>query len=265
MRRALLFSAAALGVAALLVWPREEAKAFTSLFAVIDPGYQSHDAGGSATVAATAYDGYPVPVPVAAGTPVRFVLKTDLNAYIRDLGTLNTGADGRATLTFTDLGPNTTRDELVFVMLDRDGDGRIEGPGDELAKALVHWVARTVVEVGIDIKPGSTPNPLNVNSHGDLPVAVLGASIDVTKIDPSTVSLQGVAPLRSAYEDVDGDGALDLSLKFDVPSVVQALANGLGRPLRDGEVVRVRLTANLLPRYGRDAIQGADDVVVRSK
>ncbi len=60
-----------------------------------------------------------------------------------------------------------------------------------------------IVECAVDIKPGSCPNPLNVNSKGVLPVAILGTDdLDVTTIDLNTIRLMGVAPVRSDYEDV---------------------------------------------------------------
>ena len=117
------------------------------------------------------------------------------------------------------------------------------------------------VDVYIDIKPTSCPNPLNVNSKGVLPVAILGTEdFDVTEIDVTTVFLEGVPPLRYAYEDVaapflgepscldeyacttDGpDGYLDLTLKFNKQAVVATLG-----PVSDGDVLCLTLTAELL-------------------
>ena len=104
---------------------------------------------------------------------------------------------------------------------------------------------------GLDIKPGSCPNPLNSNSHGVLPVAVVGSeTFDVTAIDVYSVRLSradgiggAVAPNEgppgphSTFEDVatpfegqpcdchdaTGDGILDLSLKFRTDELVEAL------------------------------------------
>ncbi|MFW6186237.1 MAG: LamG-like jellyroll fold domain-containing protein, partial [Halobacteriota archaeon] len=93
-------------------------------------------------------------------------------------------------------------------------------------------------KIFVDIKPGSCPNPLNLKSKGVLPVAILGTEdFDVSDIDPVTVKLEGVAPLRWSYEDVstpyegelcgcndlNGDGYTDLSLKFDVKELVESL------------------------------------------
>lgn len=64
-------------------------------------------------------------------------------------------------------------------------------------------VPQLALEVPVDIRPTSCPNPLNVGEKGVLPVAILGtSSFDVTKVDPASVRLEGVAPLRSALEDV---------------------------------------------------------------
>jgi len=94
-------------------------------------------------------------------------------------------------------------------------------------------LASGVVEVEVDIKPGSDPNALNVWSKGMLPVAILGSEdFDVMTIDPETIYLWwegitlpdgiavvsgdilGVMPVRWAWEDINGDGLTDIGLKF---------------------------------------------------
>jgi hypothetical protein len=105
--------------------------------------------------------------------------------------------------------------------------------------------------LSLDIKPGSCPNPLNRNSNGVLPVALLGTdTFDVTLVDLASIQLyraDGVAgsvtPLegppgpRSVVEDVGtifegdlcdchdlrGDGFDDLSMKFNKSKVVEIL------------------------------------------
>jgi hypothetical protein len=109
-----------------------------------------------------------------------------------------------------------------------------------------------------DVKPGSCPNPLNVNSHGVLPAAFLGTeSFDVSMIDPSTIRLLGsVEPVRWDYEDVatpvgpdaepcecnelGPDGYGDLTVKFLKQSVVEAI--GIWE---DGDVISLPVTATL--------------------
>jgi len=95
--------------------------------------------------------------------------------------------------------------------------------------------------VYIDIKPGSCPNPLAVRSKGVLPVAILGTEdFDVSTIDICTITLAGVSPLRSSFEDVGTpldkesecechdagpDGYLDLTLKFDRQAIIATLGD----------------------------------------
>jgi hypothetical protein len=103
----------------------------------------------------------------------------------------------------------------------------------------------------LDIKPGSCPNPLNVKSHGVLPISVPGTdSFDPATIDLSTLLLSradgiggSVAPNEeppgphSVFDDtatpfdgepcdcheLAGDGIIDLSMKFGTIDVVTAL------------------------------------------
>ena len=99
----------------------------------------------------------------------------------------------------------------------------------------------------VDIKPGSFPNSVNLKSKGVLPVAILGtADFDVTTVDIDTLLFVGdpnggtaVGPLRSAIEDVSGDGYSDLSLKFSTADLVELGALG-------SETVKGILTGELL-------------------
>ena len=133
------------------------------------------------------------------------------------------------------------------------------------------------IEVPVDIKPTSCPNPLNTKSQGVLPVAILGTEgFDVTEVDPASVNLTGVFPIRWALEDVatpyepytgkegcmdcnelGGDGYLDLTLKFDVQEVVAALGE-----VEDGDCVVLTLTGNLKDEFGGTAIVGEDVVKI---
>jgi hypothetical protein len=132
------------------------------------------------------------------------------------------------------------------------------------------------IEVAVDIKPQSCPNPLNVKGKGVLPVAILGtAGFDVTLIDPSTIMLQGVPLLRWAIEDVatplvDGepscfncieegplDGYLDLTLKFDKQAVVEVIGE-----VEDGECVLLELTGEL---FDGTPIAGMDAILIKDK
>jgi hypothetical protein len=132
----------------------------------------------------------------------------------------------------------------------------------------------------LDIKPGSCPNPLNVNKNGVLPVAILGREIFVvSQIDPASVRLEGVAPLRWSLEDVatpyepiigkadafdcneyGKDGYTDLTLKFTAQEVVAALGD-----VMDGDVLVLHLTGNLKEEFGGTPFFGEDVVLIIRK
>lgn len=133
------------------------------------------------------------------------------------------------------------------------------------------------IQVALDVHPTSCPNPINTNSKGVIPAAILGtASFDVNCINISTIRLEGVAPLRTSFEDVatpfspfigrtmkndcntlGADGFLDLTLKFDTQAIVAALG-----ALSDKQLKVLHLTANLKPECGGGAVIFGEDVVV---
>lgn len=72
-----------------------------------------------------------------------------------------------------------------------------------------------VIEVDIDIKPGSDPNSINLKSNGVVPVAVLTTGdFDASDVDPTTVEFAGASPVRWTLEDVDGDTDIDMLFHF---------------------------------------------------
>jgi hypothetical protein len=109
----------------------------------------------------------------------------------------------------------------------------------------------STIPLNVDIKPGSCPNSWNRESNGVLPVAILGTQdFDVTQIDVPSVTISradgtggGVGPNEgppgphSEVEDVgtpfegeacdcheaEGDGILDLSVKFKTQDVADLL------------------------------------------
>lgn len=78
-----------------------------------------------------------------------------------------------------------------------------------------------VFRVEIDIKPGSYPNSINLNSKGVVPVAILTTPIfNVTTVDISTVAFAEAEPIRQTLEDVDRDGDLDYLFHFRTEDLV---------------------------------------------
>ncbi len=76
-----------------------------------------------------------------------------------------------------------------------------------------------VIEVAIDIKPGSDPNSINLFSRGVIPVAILTTDIfDALQVDVTTLAFDpdgaGIAHRQGHVEDVDDDGDVDLVVHF---------------------------------------------------
>ena len=106
-----------------------------------------------------------------------------------------------------------------------------------------------IVKVFIDIKPGSCPNSINLKSKGVVPVAVLTTDLfDAATVDPDTVQLEGVDPVKWAMDDVDEDGDLDLVLHFST--------RDLAVPL-DANSTEATLTGET---YDGEAFSGTDSV-----
>jgi hypothetical protein len=132
--------------------------------------------------------------------------------------------------------------------------------------------------VMIDIKPGSCPNPISTRSKGVIPVAVLGGKdFNVYSIDPASIRLEGVPPLRWSVEDVAtpyegplvdaydchrrrADGLQDLILKFNSVEVSSVLGD-----VENWDVMVLELTGNLKAEYDRTGILGEDIVRINSK
>ena len=171
-----------------------------------------------------------------------------------------------------------------------DGRWDVRGADDGAGGAIFHWTdaryappgynrndifalrvfSEQPIEAALDIRPASCPNPLNPNSRGVLPVALLGTeTLDVRDIDPASIRLEGVAPLRWSFEDVAApssaleecgctaagpDGKTDLALKFDTPVIVAALGEAVA-----GRTLPLRIEGAL--KSGR-LFEGSDCVVI---
>lgn len=130
----------------------------------------------------------------------------------------------------------------------------IAASGAGIGSAIIAIVqaAAEPLSITVDVKPGGGPNCIQPTSRGVISVAVLGSSVDVTKIDLATIQIDddgdpstaGVRPQRSVFEDVDGDGSVDLVLKFRTQDLNAAgmLLNGnslfVTGGLTDGQQIR---------------------------
>ena len=118
--------------------------------------------------------------------------------------------------------------------------------------------------VGIDIKPGSYPNSINIRSKGKIPVAILSnASFDAQSIDPTSLTFgrtgdeESLAFCTDSLEDVNEDGLLDRVCHFYTQQTgfqtgdVEGILNGQtfgGQPIRGTDSVNIK--------YGRIGLDG---------
>jgi uncharacterized delta-60 repeat protein len=73
---------------------------------------------------------------------------------------------------------------------------------------------QTVRPVQIDVKPGDS-NTVNLASNGVITVAILSTvGFDASQVHVGTVLFAGAHAVQSAFQDVNGDGRLDLLLHF---------------------------------------------------
>lgn len=128
------------------------------------------------------------------------------------------------------------------------------------------------IPVSLDVKPGACPNPFRVSELGAVPVAIHGSrDFDVSQLDPASLRLEGVAPMRWALEDVGApylpyvgkddcqdcaaprkDRIRDLLLKFDAAKLREALGEVTNGECR---VVHVAGTMkNGCPIVGEDVL-----------
>ena len=132
-------------------------------------------------------------------------------------------------------------------VLDGDGDGTfvVDMGVDEFV-----FSGPPVLEVEIDIRPGSDQNVINLGSGGVVPVAILTtADFDAATVRPASVRLAGAQPRRWTLEDVDRDGDLDLLLNFRIQELDL-----------DESSTEATLTGETFPHAGGLRIEGTDAV-----
>ena len=116
-------------------------------------------------------------------------------------------------------------------------------------------VSPTTLAVGIDIKPGSDINPINLKKNGVTPVAILGTATfaPTTEVNQSTLRFgrtgTEASPAGCSVSDVNSDGDDDLLCTFstpaagfvmgDVTGVLRGALNS-GRPIQGQDVVRIQ-------------------------
>ena len=94
---------------------------------------------------------------------------------------------------------------------------------------------RAVTEVDIDIKPGDGKGCFNINGHGVIPVAILGANgFDVTTVDASSLSFGGLQVRvrgnnnpQCSIDYANADEYLDMVCQFDDDSNAWVAGNDI--------------------------------------
>lgn len=113
-------------------------------------------------------------------------------------------------------------------------------------------------KVRVDIKPCSFPNSINLKSKGVIPVAILSThQFDATRVDPPTVRLAGVPPVKWSYENVSrecgrADGFRDIVLHFETEDIAEAIA---GMPSIPARLQLTGYTMSKVPIRGSDSIR----------
>lgn len=124
---------------------------------------------------------------------------------------------------------------------------------------LMYSAPESVMDVMIDIKPGSEMNALQPKSKGVLPVALLGSDdFDVMTVDPASLvlTMEGtemeVMPLRWAFEDVEYmDGMTDIIIHFKTSEVMALLGED---PEGEIELMLMGETMDGMPFMGMDSV-----------
>ncbi len=123
------------------------------------------------------------------------------------------------------------------------------------ASLMAVAVVGAVREVNIDIKPGSDPSTINLNSRGTIPVAILSSpDFDApSEVDQASLTFgrsgaeDSLAFCTKSAEDVNGDALLDQVCHFNTQDT--------GFQCGDTEGILRGQTVDGVPIEGRDSVR----------
>ncbi|MDH3445354.1 MAG: hypothetical protein OEN50_15620, partial [Deltaproteobacteria bacterium] len=182
---------------------------------------------------------------------------TNLGSFASSLA-VNPLGDALAVIEAGVLGPRSGR-VVIYSDVNMFGDSDAAGFFSENQALFLNTIqfcgVRIATAVTIDIKPGSFPNSINLGSQGTIPVAIFSSpSFDATIIDPLTVTLanasvrlKGNGNPMASFEDVDGDGLLDVIVHIDTSTLMLTEA--------DTEAVLEAQTVGGQRIVGRDSVR----------
>lgn len=138
--------------------------------------------------------------------------QVDVEAHQFDTSGMRDPGQYSATTSLQSLG--TPQERLLLVV---DPERAIHEADETLAGELGanNVSAAATWFVGIDVKPGSRKNPINVDAKGVIPVTLFTTSdFNAAWVDISSIRFAGAAAKKAVFQDVDRDGDLDLVLHF---------------------------------------------------
>lgn len=136
--------------------------------------------------------------------------------------------------------------------------------------------APTYIPVMYDVQPQTCPNIIIHTSNAVLITSILGTlNFDVTKIDITTLKVNGISPIKVNGDDLAGipsspvsdcttcstagpDGIRDMRLAFNTQAIVATLGN-----YTPNQCVSLTVTGKLLPAFGGTPITGTDYAIIK--
>lgn len=160
-----------------------------------------------------------------------------------------------------EIAPRPGRNNLDFIVRNYNPQKAPDDPKDNPTGLIykVDVTYKVALTVDIDINPGNDPNPINPDSNGNIPVAILHTDefnpvnrVNVSSLrfgDPDDVDNGGGAtPVHDGHvEDVDGDGDDDLVLHFPTQDA------GFDGDENEGKLVGE--TNDGTPLFGTDSVK----------